>query len=264
MDEKEEFRQFYIDYQIKKQNYPEELRDTLDKMFNITNFYYNVAEALIEECSGKLTDLAYIHYPEFVSITSPIIKDYFKDINQVVLLGIAYSMKQLVENMKAGVDIKEKYPELESWRSFYVHPSPHIMDDSLRNTRLHPNDDEWKQYVAEQNRELKRCFLWEEKRKKEFYDVVQPVLMRLYPKLDNLEGDYWVLYAVNLRDEYEVWESAMDEVQTGIVYEMPPEFVKWDDEEFRDEVSKRFSEYGEISMKKRTDQINSFKLEDEL
>jgi hypothetical protein len=264
MNDKEEFRQLFINYQINKHLYPKELHNSLEEFFNITDFYFNVVEALIEECSGKLTALAYQHYPDLVSVNSPIIKDYFKDINETVLFGLAYSMKRLVVDMKSGVDIKDKYPELENWRSFYLHPKPTTMERFERNMKRFPDDNEWEKYVEKENREMKRFFLWEEKRKTEFYHVFQPVLMRLYPALCDLEGDCWVLFAVNLRDEYEIWKSAMEEVELGIIYEMPPEFVKWEHKKFSDELSKRYEKYSKISMKKRNDQINTIKLEDEL
>ena len=264
MSGKEEFSRIFINYQILKNRYPSEFQNTIETFLRLADFYYNVAESLIEECSGKLTELACIHYPDFASVDSPVIKDYFKEINESVLFGIAYSMKKLVEDMKAKVDLTVKYPKMESWRDFYVHPSPSTMKEFDFIKKLYPDENERKAYVEKENREMKRFFLWEEKRKTEFYNIVQPVLMRLYPVLLDLEGDYWVLYAVNMRDEYEIWKSVMEDVEISIIYEMPPESVKWDHKKFQDEISKRFSKYDNISMQKRNQQIDSMKLEDEL
>lgn len=262
--EKEELKNLYLNYQINKDYYPDDIRELIEQFFSLSDFYHNVYEALIENCSSKLTHLAYTQYPDLSTITSPILLEYIKTTNEAVLSGIVFSMKKLVMDMLAKRNISEQFPKLQEWREFYMHPTPHTMKETDRNRRIHPDDLEWKKYVEKENREMKRFFIWEEKRKTEFYNIVQPELMKLYPAITDLEGDFWVLYAVIIRDEYEIWKSIMEKIEGIIIYEMPPESIEWDHKKFGDEHYRRYSKYGEISMKKRNDQINSIRLDDEL
>jgi hypothetical protein len=92
---------------------------------------------------------------------------------------------------------------------------------------------------------------WQESRKKEWYDIVQPLLLEHMPELQNLEGDFWVLYAVELRDNYEGWMDCCDHMEIVIEHHLPPESVWWEYDRFKEALRAAYAQYGEASQERR-------------
>lgn len=258
MDRKK-LKEHIANHAIVKNYLPQDFNATFEKFFEIAGFHYNVYHAMEEVCLPKLRAVVKKHYPD-LTVVHPVIEEYVNEVSSTTIFSLAYMMKGLVRDMKDGVDIQAKYPKLEEWRDFYVHPKPSTMEGVPRNLFLYPDDEQWAKYVEEENRELYRFFCWEEKRKTDFYDIVQPELFKVYPVLEELEGDFWVLYAVNLRDEYEEWLTVMESTESAVQYEMPPESVRWDNEKYYAEKSARYAKYSKNSQAKREAMIKSFEI----
>jgi hypothetical protein len=259
--DKNDLKQRIAEYAINKDLFPEDFKASVERFFEMAGFFYEVFDAMSKACDAKLRALATRHYPD-LAVVHPIIEEYLHEVNTGIVQGIVYGMRGLVNDMKEGVDFHEKYPKLEEWRSYYCHPKPKITTDKDRYSWDPVDDAEWEKEKHQQNRELYRLFCWEEHRKTEFYEIVQPELFKVYPVLNELEGDAWVLYAVNLRDEYENWLTIMESTESAVQYEMPPECVHWDSEKYWAEKSARYKQYGSRSDK-RIAMINSFPIPDD-
>ncbi len=254
---REDLKKYMATVAIHEGKLPTDLKTAFQTFFELADFYINVYTAMADETREPLTRLAKEHYPELLTATHPLQIEYIEDANTTTVFGLVYQMRGIVRDMAEGTDILAKYPKMEQWKDFYFHRKPSVVKESHRNVWLHKTDEEWEQYKEQENRAMYQFFCWEEQRKKEFYDIVQPVLFKLYPPLNDLEGDFWVLYAVNLRDEYECWLSSMEHLQGAIEYEMPPESINWDDEKFRKEYSARYKVYRNRKSK-RNEMIDSF------
>ena len=255
-----------INFEIYKKYLPEDYKSNLEKYFEICDFHFNVSEGLTNECKPKLEKLAREHYPDFNDNLHPLLADWITTTHETTCFGIAYHMKGLVQRMKNGINIKEQYPKLEEWRAFYFHQKPNTLEDKERNMYLWPDDEAWEEEKKKENREMLRFFLWEQQRKRDFYDIIQPALFRLYPVLESIEGDHWLLYAVNLRDDYEEWLSLMEHVEHIIEYGMPPESINWEKEKFSAESYRIYTEkklWLNHDNNTRAKLIKAFKLPDE-
>jgi len=62
---------------------------------------------------------------------------------------------------------------------------------------------------------------------------VQPYLFEYLPALHNLEPDFWILYAVTVRDNYEEWLTCCEYLETAIEYHLPPESITWEHADFK-------------------------------
>jgi hypothetical protein len=89
-------------------------------------------------------------------------------------------------------------------------------------------------------------YFWSEHRKTDFYDIIQPSLLKLSPPLENLEGDFRVLYAVNLRDAYEEWLSCMEYLEIIVPWNSLLKY-QVEPEDFRKEMSARYSTHAKKS-----------------
>jgi hypothetical protein len=251
-----------VNFEIYKQYLPNDFKASVDRYFEIRDFHYNVYMALEKECVPKLEALARKHYPPLAGSLHEVLRESIASTSAATCFGIAYKMKGLVKRMNEGIDVRSQYPKLEHWREFYLHPKPHTLEDKNRSPFLHKDDAAWEEEKKRQNREMLRYFMWCEQRKTEFYDIIQPPLFRLYPELEDLEGDFWVLYAVELRDAYEEWLSMMEQTETVVIYQMPPESINWKYEDYRKEVSARYLTYKDAD-KSREASIQMVRLPDE-
>ena len=114
----------------------------------------------------------------------------------------------------------------------------------------------WEKYKEEEKNKMFVFHDWEENRKKEYYDIVQPMLFKYLPDLNKTEGDYWVIYAVCIRDNYEEWKSLCEEMETTIDYKMPLESVNWKYEDWHKLFKKHFPKYKKTAEVKRDKRIS--------
>jgi hypothetical protein len=260
--DKKQLKELLANHAMLKKYLPDDFNESAETFFEFADFFYNVNEAMQDATARQLRKLVSKQYPD-LAVVHPILEAAIDETNRMTMFGLAYIMKGLVEDMKIGTDIQAKYPKMEEWRAFYVHPKPNTMEGVERNHFLFPDEESWAKHVEEENKAMYRHFCWEENRKNEFYEIVQPALMQYYPVLQDIEGDFWVLYAVNLRDEYESWLSNMEMMESIVQYEMPPESINWEWDKYKAEKRLRYEKYGKASQGKRTAMIEAFEMKPE-
>lgn len=227
-------RNLQVDYHLHKHHLPTGFRHEAEKFLDFCNFYYHIFQPCSHQLIPQLNQLMHRHYPATTTATHPIQLQYIKDTNEGHLFGLFTALRNLLHEQTQDINIHEKYPKLETWKKFYCNPSqPDTLGDNLRNIHLFPDDEDWKQHQSEENRKLKILHDWHEKRKNEYYDLVQPFLFEYLPQLHNLEPDYWVLYAVTIRDNYEEWTTSIEYLETSIQYHLPPDSITWDYPDFK-------------------------------
>ena len=172
-------------------------------------------------------------FPSFTTVEGPLFEEYFCDFNENLACDLVNSMNDLMDNHKDGRGLKEKYPKWEEWRKFYgTPPDPDKVDVIERYPFFQGTDEEWEANVQKEYRMMRQFRHWEQNRQQAFYDIVQPILLELYPEIPEMEGDAWLLYAITLRDGYENWKSLCEDLESVIEYKMPPECFYWENEKF--------------------------------
>jgi hypothetical protein len=149
----------------------------------------------------------------------------------------------LVEDQKKGVDVRVKYPQFESWIDSCAHPQrPGAVDETNRMDGNWLNDQEWKAYVKSENAKVLEFFNWEEKRKFEFIDLVQTIILKHFREIEDLNPDEWIVYAIAMCEEYECFKTCCENVELFIDCGFPEEEIKLTDDEFIKTYSKLSSE----------------------
>ncbi len=223
-----------LSYHINKEHLPTDFRDTMETFLEFYHFYTNTYESCNHRLAPELNKLMLCHYPATQQATHPTQLEYIKDLHETNIFGLLLTLRNRLREQKEGINIHEKYPKLESWKQFYCNPSqPNTVHDNTRNIHLHPDNTEWEKYKAEENHKLKQLHTWRQTRQQEYYDLVQPYLFEYLPQLHNLEPDYWVLYAVTIRDCYEEWLTSCEYLETAIEYHLPPDSITWDYADFK-------------------------------
>ncbi len=210
----------------------------------------------IAEAKPKLFELAKKHYNDSKEITHPVQIKYIDRMCESNCSFMMFQMEKLCKEYKIKDDIHKRYPKLEEWRAFYCTPEkPKVAEEEYRKFYPHLSDEEWEKRQSEENRKLLLIHKWNEKRKGEYYEIVQPLLFKYLPVLNDIEGDYWVSYAVTIRDIYEEWKVMCERIEIVNDYDMPPENVNMDGADFQKAAYEYFTRYGRKRSAKRDERI---------
>jgi hypothetical protein len=233
-----------LSYHINKDHLPTDFRDTMDTLLEFCNFYTNIYEACNHRLTPELNKLMLRHYPATQQATHPAQLDYIQDLHETNIFGLLLTLRNRLREQREGINTREKYPKLDSWKEFYCTPSqPDTVNDKHRNIYVDTDDAEWEKYKQEENRKFKMLHEWQQSRQTEYYDLVQPYLFEYFPDLHNLEPDFWILYAVTVRDNYEEWLTSCEYLETAIEYHLPPDSITWDYPDFKQCLRKQRPHY---------------------
>ncbi|MFN0032074.1 MAG: hypothetical protein ACKVOR_07945 [Flavobacteriales bacterium] len=236
---------------------PEEFRNLLKDYLELIDWYDNVLQHLGNDLGPVLQDLMVKQYPIFRELTHPAQLKYMHEVCKYNAIGYAFQLRRLQKEQDEGVIPHEKYPKLEKWRAFYCQPQPpYTVDDTHRSPYRFADDAEWERYKEEENRVMRLHHFWKEKRRQEYHDAVQPFLFKCMPWLSDMDGDYWVLFAVEIRDLYEEWKVLCDELESAIDYELRPEAIALNNETFREELMGKIRENHRVGEAKRSARID--------
>jgi hypothetical protein len=227
---------FEVYYTLHKNDFEPQLQETIEKKIETLKWWYDIYLPITNDLHPLLAELALKQFPKFEEATrNETMHQYVNGIHEEIAGKIAANIYQnTVVAMREKEDLNAKYPRLEEWREFYCKPhQPDRMDDSGRKWKTWLSDEEWEEFKKLEDRRMARFREWELERENGFMNVVQPILFQHLPELNELEGDYFICYAVDLRDYYENWKSWLEHAETVIENEMPYETVFYFGEDFR-------------------------------
>jgi len=228
------------------------IRDITDKSHDKMQFFLTVYKSWYKELKEILSQLMLQQFREMAGNDHPLLEACMDDINGNAANNIILEMYRLTDDHDAGIDYAAKYENLESWRAFYGKPpQPDILSDDDRDDYAYLSEEEWQQLKTSENEKMLLYHNWAEKRKAAWYDVVQPLNFKNLPDLQNIEGDYWILYAVAMRDTYERWKSGAERIETVLDYEIDPAILLQPYQDLIDAISKKDLEARKKAEEKR-------------
>ncbi len=222
----------------------DEQRDIWDK----AHFYLVIYEKWLAEAKAVLNQLMYEQFPEFKPYDHPAIIGYMERVNDEIAEKVILHCHTLLTQQQEGMIPAEKYAgKLEGWRKFYGKPeepgyllTDENRDDENRFKVEKMTDEEWERHMAEQNELTMTHHRWKERTKTEWYNVMQPLNFDYLPQLSNMDGDYWLLYAMNMRDDYEYWKSWLEMLHTFISLDLDPTLLDGKAEIWREKMSEAY------------------------
>jgi hypothetical protein len=222
---------------------PSDMQKEMANTFDFCNFYYTVYSKVMRNLAPALHKLMKRQYPVFVTENRPLVTDYINVIATTTGYKLLLNLFHLIQGQKAGVNLRQKYPEFERWVEFYARPhKPDTIDETHRHEYTWLTDKEWDELRESENQILLEYFNWSEKRKFEFIDVVQTILFKYYEELHDLNADELIIYAVHIRDEYEYYLTNCEHIELFIDCGFPEDHMKLTDEEFQTNYSNLSSE----------------------
>jgi len=218
---------------------PSEVKNYFEEQKDIIRMIFTVRPKIKKHLTPALRNLMFRQYPVLQSETRPIVVEFINEIVEITASELYLrKMFDLVHGHNTGVNVREEFPEIDSWTEYYEHPrKPDFVDEKFRNEYWWISDIEWKTEVKEEEKKRLQFKQWEETRKKEFIILVQNMFFKYYKELLDLNSDEWSLYALIIREEYDNFKTYCEHIEEFIDCSFPEEDMKLSDIEYFDKFS---------------------------
>lgn len=239
-----EFERWFDDHLF---YFPPELRVSGYEDLEIEIFYRKVYCNVKRELSPAIRQLMGVQYPTILKETRPaILAEINSQIEYTGYLLLFRLFEQLYDE-RQGVNFRVKYPKFEEWIDFYARPDkPHTLKASFFDELKWLTEEQKQEMIENDRKEAQEIFDWSEGRKRAFYDLVQPILFKYYSPLLELSPDGWIIYAVNMREEYESYRHRFDHLDTFVEYEFDVEDLDMPYSEFIDKLGVKMEKEREL------------------
>lgn len=220
-----------------------ESNSQLGPTFDISLFYYGVYCPIMQELGPAIRKLMLKQYPIIDREFRPLVLEYIDWLVSSVGHRFLMNLYTLIEDQKEGVNIREKYPDFVSWINFYAKPAqPNLISEKDYAKFTTFSVQEMKDLIDEENKDIIKYFDKEQNHKKEFYDILQPLTFKYYPALQELDYDGWIIYSVQIREDYEDYKFRCEHVETFIEYDFQEEDINLKYEEFQAKFKEKYNE----------------------
>lgn len=227
MADDDEFSDNEIWFRNNSDFFPPELRKNMELVMDMAMFHNRVFKKVMEELGPKLRKLMLKQYPLFQTETRPLVVNAIDDIANSIGNTLLFSLYGLVQDQKNGVDLREKYPDFDSWLELYVRPNqPHLLEISFYDDFPQLSYEQKKELVDEINEQDIEGSRLYESQKFEFFELIQKVVLKHYLALQELEGDGWNVYSIHVGMEYRMYCDDCCHIEHFIENKLPEEDIK--------------------------------------
>jgi hypothetical protein len=232
--ERTEFEDWFDTYFM---YFPVALRVTGYDDVEVQCFHSNVFCNVMRELTPQIRKLMERQYPIIKKEQRQSVLDELDLIAGTVGPHLLVRLYDLVYDDRVGANLREKYENFEGLIDFYARPdTPNTIEESFFDQFTWLTPEQKQQMIDDDRREAQEAFDWREGRKREFYDIVQPLLLKYYKEVFDLNYDGWIIYAVHIREEYQDYLMRCDHISTFIQFEFPEEDLHMPYKEFTEKL----------------------------
>jgi hypothetical protein len=212
-------------------------------------FYSGVYCKVMSELAPTVRKLIVYQYPAFAREHRPAVWEAIERV--VARTGHKFMLElyNLLKDQKEGVNLREKYPDFEKWETRKKEASyfsRNIFD------RVEGLTEKQKSELYELTKEkFQDSYNWKEQRQYEFIDMVQPIVFKYYPEVQELDADGWIIYYYLLVIEYTDYRLDFEHYVTFIEYDFEESDLYIPYAEFHKKFEERFKERWEREQEER-------------
>ena len=184
-------------------------------------FYNSVYCPAMSEIAPAIRKLIVKQYPSVKSEKRLKFVEYINQIADSAGKFLLLSSYELVEDHKEAINLREKYEDLDDWVELYGKPpAPPVADYNFAD-----NNSLIKEFVSEKViREIAKeswieetgQYLLNESRRKEYFDIVQPLVLKYFNALENLDYEAQIVYTAIIHEDYKMYTDRCDHINTII------------------------------------------------
>ncbi len=225
-------------------------------------FYESVYCPAMAEIAPKVRRLIEKQYPSVIGEIRPKLVEYINWIANSAGKYLLVSSHELVDDQTEGVNLREKYPELDFWAERYgKRPEPPVPDYTFADNnpfiKEHISEEIIREVAEESCVEETEYYLRTEKRRKEYFDIVQTVVFKYFKALEDLDYEGWIVYATNINEDYEMYIERCDHIDTIITYNFDEDDLNLDEDLFMEKLHIKIKEQLEREQDSKENEITT-------
>ena len=212
-------------YNLNKSLFPEKLVEIFENNYDTFYFMFNVLVSFLADAPEQVKELMMKHYPVFRNEKRPAIKKEIDKIGNVAGVDLIRGIAALMNLKREGITIREHFDPFDRWVKDNSFPED-TWEEVQENERMEfgsPDDEKWEIVKKEENAFRQYEIEWIKKRRFEFIDLLQSILLRYFKGIELFSSDDFIYYSYLLRLEYEDFCDACEEIEYFIDWGLPEE-----------------------------------------
>ncbi len=226
----------------------------------IEAFYIGVYCPAMHDLMSAIRQLLVKQYPIITTESRPAVLQAIERRIEITGHTFLLYLFDLVQDQKEGINLPEKYPDFEKWRVAYrtLH-KPYKFDESFFDQFPWLTDEQKNEFMEESRKEEEERFNWKDKRKYDFINMLQRIVLKYYKEIMDFEADQWIVYSSLITNEYVEYRIRFEHYVTFIEYEFPEEDLYISYSEFSKKFHQRFNERWEKEQQLRKNNAEGLK-----
>lgn len=232
--EKSEFEEWFDTYFM---YFPPDFRTSGYDDVGVQCFYSKVYCRVMAELTPRVRRLMDKQYPIIKKEKRQAVLDEIDKIARNVGPAMLIHLFGLLYDDRSDVNFREKYINFQSFIEFYARPEkPRTLEEGFFDQFPWLSDEQKKQMVEDDRKEAQQICDWKEGRRREFFDIVQELLLKHYKEVLDLSPDGWIIYSMLLGEEYVDYTMSCDHIATFVQFEFPEEDLHLPYKEFSEKL----------------------------
>jgi len=185
-DNSTEMSEFENWYEVNYTYFKRESKQQPGPDLDISLFYYGIYKPVMDKLALAVRKLMLKQYPVIDFEFRPMVLEYINWLVSSTGHKLMLNLYNLIQDQKEGFNLRDKYPDFKTWIDAYARPvKPVLITIEEYDEFSFYTDQEKKQLIQDENNEIIKFFERQEKLRKEFYDVIQPILFKYYSALNS-------------------------------------------------------------------------------
>lgn len=220
-------------------------------------FYDQIYKPFKSDLKKPVTEMVGRHYPFIGTEMRPEVLERIAERIDFVGHEFLLFLHQMIEYRKSGIDLHEKYPDLDKWAVQYPnHRKPHYQDDAFWDKMDWLTPELKAELIAESKKDADEYFEIKEKPRFEFFSLIQHFIFQYYPEVMEMDSDGWTLYEVFLHNEYTNYQLDFEHYDGFIDYGFGVADLDITYEEYRKKYSEKWNLRHDEEMRRREEDSN--------
>lgn len=206
-------------------------------------FYYNVYCPAKKQIKPAVLNLIHKQYPLTANEMRP---RFLEEIDKIATEAghhLLMRFAAILCDQKDGINVREFYTDFEQWEKEYARPEDPPQPDYSFADSWENKPDLTEQFIKEIADEVHveelEAYHYHQGRRKEYFDLLQSIIIELYPAFLDFDLENWIMYARALHEDYFEYTENCDHIETMLEYKFDEADFDLGYLEFRDKLMER-------------------------
>lgn len=212
-------------------------------------FYKAVYGSIMKELPRVARKLLIQHYPIIDTEFRPAILEAIEQKLEMTGHIFLLNLYDLMLDKKQNLNLREKYSDFETWEK--RKKESEVINRSIFNSIAGLTSKQKDDLYELAKREFKSSYNFKDQRLYEFIEILQPLVFKYYPAIQDLDADGWVMYYKLLTLEHVEFRIRFEYFDEFIEYDFPEEDLYIPYSEFHKKLQQKFADKRDKERKLR-------------